>query len=1025
MRKRDLKKCKIILAILLLCTQLFAHSGLLGNEKKLRVAKTEWFDIIYPARCQESAAILYEKADGVYEEVTGQYGLTPAFRMPVVITPAVDSFNAFWAAVPYNHIAIYDTGLSGNSDLAVFSETLLSTFRHELTHAVTYNMKNGFWRVAGKVMGDCVAPGMLSVTTGMAEGATVTSESAAGEGRLNNEYSKHYVKQAKIEDKFPAYHDVSGAADIQPGGAPYYFNGAFHGWLQEKYGMEAYAEFWYRVVNGKNFTISGAFKKSFGIKLKKAWKKFVEEYEVPDEVLEVPNPVSAGLVQDFFEPGEDDYSNLNDAGSIYTSLTSAVTDSGKERLVWIDRYGGRVFVSESFKESPVFRHLFSHLNMTNVRLSNDGRFLTVNYISGNAPTDTARVKIYDFDRGSFYLLPEKGLKEAVVVKDDGGWYLVAQKYFAQHYSIALYRLLMSDGSRRIRGIENVAEIVLDVETDPYEFTALKDGTFAWLKKERMNYSLCISNAEGDLLSEFAFPEGLCPHSLSYGSDETFYLSYVEDGTLPRLGKVELDEEGAELYLSDSDISGGVFAPVLWKDRIVYTGEFLRQNRLLIMEDSCEWDSSLSEASRAGLSAADELSPAGSASLSNPAGEGDLPSLSIPSKAYNPFPYIFRGLLIPIGTYESDYFGENTKSDSLFDNFYPGLTYLTANPWTDGGSELYSLTGGWNPVSQTFGTALSITEGTATSLFSSQTQLKSEFDKRGWKQGGAILTLSSSISTGRISSISLSNTASALLGNQKELYLSLSDIVSAQFSTLRRYGPGRFENAGFAVTASYGKWYDTELTGSAKQYTDSSALAAATRICIPHLLPFESKYGYTYNLPLSLTAKLLPSSSIYGYVTFGPEETKDESKDSSKKSSQKKPVDYKAMAGRPVFDATVEVTAFSMDIQKAIPFMTAIYLNDFSVNLGYAATGTAGSASETGFQTAKLGEYFKAMTDGRGYYLDSVFAKVTLEFTPNIGTFARPNFKMGVYAIYSYTLRSVRELKASERTALSIGLNLNF
>ena len=322
MLKNVSKKCKALFVVFLLCaqlSQLCAHSGMLSGEKKLRVAKTQWFDIIYPARCEQSAAILYEKADAVYEEVTAQYGLLPSFRMPVVITPAVQQFNAFWTSVPYNHIAIYDTGDSGSGELAVFSETLLSTFRHELTHAVTYNMKNGFWRGVGKVFGDCVAPGMFSVTTGMAEGATVTSESAAGEGRLNDEYAKHYVKQAKIEDKFPSYHDVSGSADIQPGGAPYYFNGAFHQWLQDEYGMESYAEFWYRVVNGKNFTVSGAFKKAYKMKLKEARQEFEEAYAVPDVE---PNPVEAGLVKDFFEPDEDDFSRLNDAGSLYTSLSA-------------------------------------------------------------------------------------------------------------------------------------------------------------------------------------------------------------------------------------------------------------------------------------------------------------------------------------------------------------------------------------------------------------------------------------------------------------------------------------------------------------------------------------------------------------------------------------------------------------------------------------------------------------------------------------------------------------------------------
>ena len=458
MQKRDLRTCNktgrrlfSLLCVFLLCAQLSAHSSIMSGEKDLRVVKTKWFDIIYPARCEQSASILYEKADALYDEVTAQYGLTPSFRMPVVITPAVERFNAFWTSVPYNHIAIYDTGASGSGELAVFSETLLSTFRHELTHAVTFNMKSGFWRIIDKVFGDCVVPGMLAVTTGMAEGATLTSESAAGEGRLNDEYSRHYVKQAKIENSFPSYHDVSGASDITPGNAPYYFNGAFHQWLQDNYGLSAYADFWYRVVNGDNFTISGAFKKAFKIKLTKAWKQFKQDYEVPA----VPaNPVKAGLVQDFFEPGADKYSRMNDAGSVYASLST-----GGDRLVWVDRIGNRVFAAEKGKEAD-YKELFSQNGLTSARLSSDGRFLALSYYSGNGVGTTARVKIYDFENGHFYSVKETGLKEAAVVKNGGGWYLVAQKYISQHYSIEVSQLVLSGDGRRVTGCEPVAEVVM-------------------------------------------------------------------------------------------------------------------------------------------------------------------------------------------------------------------------------------------------------------------------------------------------------------------------------------------------------------------------------------------------------------------------------------------------------------------------------------------------------------------------------------------------------------------------------------
>ena len=1055
MQKNDLKTCKrqkgkifsIIIAFLL-CAELSAHSGMLTGEKNLRVVKTTWFDIIYPERCEESAAILYEKADTVYEEVTAQYGLKPSFRIPVVITPAVEQFNAFWTSVPYNHIAIYDTGSSGSGSLAVFTETLLSTFRHELTHAVTFNMKDPFWRAVDKVFGDCVSPGMISVTTGMAEGATVTSESAAGEGRLNDEYAKHYVKQAKIEDKFPSYHDVSGASDVMPGGAPYYFNGAFHQWLQDNYGMEAYAEFWYRVVNGRNFTISGAFKKSFNIKLKKAWELFKDSYEVPSVAA---NPVEAGLAKDFFEPSEREYSRMNDAGSVFGSLSVA-----KQRLVWMDSFGDRVYAAETSEEkgnsetAPEYKKLFSLRGLDTVRLSNDGRFLAASYISENGIGERACVAIYDFTNKAFYYVNEKGLKEAAIVQKDGEWYLLGQKYLNQHYSIAVYKLILNDNGTHIKDTEFFAETKLDNEVNPYAFVPLNDGTFAWLKKDRLNFSICVSSVEGNLLQEYKFPAGTAVHSLSFTENpsESLYFSYAQKGTLPRLGSLNLESKA--LSLDTKDISGGVFEPVYWCGKIVYIGQFYRQHRILCLdaekEEKVAADEVVQYGGLSGLAAgaAGVGETAGAEISENPVLiENVTTSLSLPSKKYNPLPYLARGIFIPISTYESDYFGSNAAYTKSFNRFWYGGTYITANPWASGSADLYQVTAGWNPLSNSFGTALTISKGTATSLLGSTTQLKSEFDADGWKQGGAVLNLSSVFRVGKVSSIILQNSASALFGRQDkalkiaedddrfystlnfwdkdligiaapesdEMFYSLTDVITAQYSNIRKGGPGRFENTGFGLAVSYGQRYDASLEEDT-EYEKASALGAAAKVCIPHLMPFESKYGFTYNLPVTIGLSLLPSASNYAYVILGEDsDAEEEAKDNK--------------LGRPVFDASVEAIAFSMDIQKAIPGITAVFLNDFYVAGGYAATGTAGTASEDGFQTKKLGDYFEAIGDGRGYYLDSVYLKAGLEFTPNIGLIATPGAKMGINLIYSYTLHSSKALKMDERYKLTIGFDMNF
>ena len=51
--------------------------------------------------------------------------------------------------------------------------------------------------------------------------------------------------------------------------------------------------------------------------------------------------------------------------------------------------------------------------------------------------------------------------------------------------------------------------------------------------------------------------------------------------MPRAGIMEI--ESGLISLSSQDLSGGVYEPVFWNDKIVYLGKFYRQNRLLSMK----------------------------------------------------------------------------------------------------------------------------------------------------------------------------------------------------------------------------------------------------------------------------------------------------------------------------------------------------------------------------------------------------------------------------------------------------------
>ena len=162
--------------ICLLCfSSLFAYEGMLAGQRDLKVIKTEFFDIIYTPDSEKSAAIIAEHADDLYRELHDTYNLIHDFRLPVTITSSQDMFNAYFSYLPYNHIVLFDT--QTHQSMAVFEEDLLMTFRHELTHAITLNIKNPFWLAVSKIFGDTLNPSILIPTSGQIEGIAILEES--------------------------------------------------------------------------------------------------------------------------------------------------------------------------------------------------------------------------------------------------------------------------------------------------------------------------------------------------------------------------------------------------------------------------------------------------------------------------------------------------------------------------------------------------------------------------------------------------------------------------------------------------------------------------------------------------------------------------------------------------------------------------------------------------------------------------------------------------------------------------------
>jgi len=577
--KKNYYICFFLTLFLFPCFASNGHTGILAGEKDLKIVQTKYFDIIYPLQCEQTASILFENADSLYEEIISDYSeLTVPIKMPIVISPANEVFNAYWTDAPYNHLVIYDTAVL--EDLSVFSQTILSTVKHELTHAVTYNLRSDFVKSLDKIFGDWLSLQFWITSRGMGEGAAVAQESKTEEGRLNDEFAMHQVKQAKIENKFPKYLDVQNITDYYPNGLCYYFNAAFTKWIQEKYGMQKYADFWFTCLNMQKLTLNGAFKSVYGANQDDLWQEFINAFYVP----QIPaNPVEADFANYIFGKKE------NSIGRHFSSLTAC--NSG---FAYIDSSCDSVFYAdwntlENNKKSA--KKLFTLTNIDKINFSQNGQFLIATYYSTNYSNIKQKIRIYDIENSSFFEVDETGLRDGTIFSSDEKLYLACQKFSSQNYSIRIYELeqkIKSNGKSQIKNAKFLAEKQFSYDQVPFNFTHTNDGSFAFIIKNELNYEICIANKNLTIIKSIKLPENVTdirylatvPQTNSQQNDyETtteFTLSWTQKNSLPRYGKLNLNTK--EFTFLDDDVSGGIFYPIEKDNNLIYIANLFREKK---------------------------------------------------------------------------------------------------------------------------------------------------------------------------------------------------------------------------------------------------------------------------------------------------------------------------------------------------------------------------------------------------------------------------------------------------------------
>ncbi len=1036
------KKYFVRLILIFSCFLAFSHDGIMARQKNVCITKTTYFDLIYPADSRKSAALLFENADRMYEELAQKYGMKHLVRLPVVISPAQDELNAYYSSAPFSHIVIYDTPADEN--MILFTDQFINIFRHELVHFVTYNLHNDFWYGLEKALGDAYNPAIITATMGFAEGAAVATESDFGEGRINSDFHKQIVRQAKIEGKFPKYSEIQGSRDgYSTGNYSYYFGGAFCDYLQKKYGIEKFAEFWYRCANFKTLFYFACFKRVYGISIKAAWKDFYDSIEIPD----VPStPDAEAWCKALFTEKFEKLEKLRLKKSKNSFLDFPVPL--KKGVAYYNAISSKVAFCQ-LKEDGSFstpRNLFSQKNVSRLSSSADGEYIAASYTSYSGRVPKKYVRIYNTNtRRSFYM-NQSALHDASVFSSGGSYYVAAVKTHSQNCFLEVYALeTRKNGSAKNAALVFCEELDFgDIALSP---SGAEGGDVYFIKKSGGKYSIERRNFLTGRKSFVALPENLLPASLTVcvterdgggaeKKEERLALSFTEHGTMPRLALLGMDfaKQNASLRLSENDSSGGIFHPVyVGGSCFAYTAKFLEEKRIFIadaaqlpfaskslpiieieqgrieqgqnaasgktMEIDAQFLEETKSAGRAELgefdniAEDDELTNASTSAKHIKSTEQPL----LGEKKFSAFAYQFtgpHGTLIPFSIARS--FGIKNTAESLGSSIVPfGITYVTSSPWT---MPIFAISGGYSPFTNSGAIYALLYGGTyVTDLFTYQISANVEFDGEGYKQTSGEISLASKIELHGHSYIRLSENFKVFEGRQSLLEArDVRDYFNpAKWLNLFNTGDEtqRFFQSNktvFAVgnTAKIGRGYYDYNGFDVSLVYDQSYSSRISK-------PFYNYYSYqnfsidlqarnSNVIPLSVEVALFPSKDFF-------------------------------------LGGLAEAVLFSYEIQKSTNFFPIIYANRISISLYYQGMFSHNyGETPVSWGIFHLPDYCNYLKNRDFSYFDMAALTASFFFTPNFGGLARSSFQMQLSG--TFFVRP-NPLPAQKKVGFSLGFSI--
>lgn len=559
------------------------------------VHSTEHFDFIYSDETEESAAEIVSVAEQYYSKLVTFFDFDPEIHIPVYFESDYKQYNAHYTSYSSSHIVMYVTA-SIPELFANTSEPFRLTFYHELTHAFTASISNGFFSFLRSVFGDIITPGSLYLDMSFVEGIAVYVESTEGEGRLNDPYSTALISEISAEGfPFTSHSDIAGGLDIAPSGNLSYIAGAgFLEYLGNTCGPEKVYAFIRTAYLFPISTTNGIFRKTFGLSIKDAWNGYIDSSTLTVETEESEN----------------------------------ITGWGGWNNLTIDN--GRLYVKDS-KSASLYA------------LEKDGRTKKRVALSYSSPDDLSFSP-------SYILSPYVGVKErsVSVLKRNGSVYRTFDDCYTGLLLSDEYVLILSESDRNTvlecRTVEDgglVSSWELGRDITVNEGVALGSAEAVFLVSQNGSTSLLHVDTEKSRLSLISFDSSIYIHSLSMNEDSTIGFSYIEkDGLFTKYG--EYDPADGTYRLSSDNFKGGVYYPVKDTSGVIY------------YVSSYVYGKKVSRIDIASLTFGEEMSVTENEFVPR---LSDSSLSSLEKRRYNPLAFMKKGVLLPFSGTAGIYSGE--------------------------------------------------------------------------------------------------------------------------------------------------------------------------------------------------------------------------------------------------------------------------------------------------------------------------------------------------------------------------------